>query len=661
MRNLSATLLQAQKSPSSVPVVKVEVFDRIGGVARLRFQQHYTGSEADYFHAATMPSDGSLIRARIDSAAYDLYIQRVATPTPTSDFSSWSLVTSVSNSGDVALCSQGSTVLLFYVAPNQQTLYVKESNNNGQSFGSPVIVATAPSPVTWMAADLKADGTAVLFYLIGAANLYSVKRSGGSWGTPQLWSNSLSAINGIAAVYYLDWNVMVVGEKSGSPGVWTAVYGDGSAQSQDTWSGLMTLTIAESGSGISFHAPFLEKPGEYRAMFVEKYSGATSYSVPFRSFTVPSAAYVDNLWREPLPFELTSSYGVAIGYSTSEVWLSTPYGVWSAKLDPAPLDVSADVLSLREAVYPNRGEVQIELRNDDGKYYGAGSGSLDMLQKGSEVRISPGYRTSVGDEVSAGSTYWVEGWEFRWGGGSSSMTIFTRDWWGLLEQWRARRQFAWQTGEKNVSGLLIAVLARAGLDFSLGASTSTTMSNHYPAFTIHPGESAATAVRRLLAMVPDVVVFALSACTSINPQASDSSAYSYGTDHVILEARYADPAPDFNRVQVFGDSVFSENFDWTDMPLVYDRLRQVHDINLDTAGKADDQVARELRHQTIDQKRGQVTVRVNAGQELYDVIDLTDDEAGLSGALRRVMGIRTDYSVSGKLPQYVHNLFLGGV
>ncbi|MEE9198468.1 MAG: hypothetical protein V3U26_01585, partial [Dehalococcoidia bacterium] len=573
MRSLSSTLLEAQKSPSRVPFVKVEVLDRVGGVARLRFQRHDTGSEPEHFHTATMPSDGSLIRARVDPpAGYKLYIQRTPNPTPNSDFSAWSLVTSVSNSADTALCSEGSTVLLFYVAPNQQTIYVKESNNNGQSFGSPVIVATAPSAVTWMAAGLKAGGTAALFY-VRAGSLYVVKRTGGNWGTPQAWSNTLSSLIGVAAHYDQDWNVMVAGvDSSSNPGVWTTVYGDGSAQPSGTWSGLEVLTIAESGSDVTFKTPFMTQPDVHRATFVELYNGANSYSRPFWSYIAPTGTFIDNLWREPVPFQLTSSHGVAMASDSSGVWLSTPDGVWSAALDPAPLEVGPDALNIRESVSPKGGEAGIELRNDDGIYLGLGSGTLELVQKGSEVRISPGYRTSAGEEVSAGPTYWIEGWEYRRGEGGSILMLYLRDWWGILARWRARRQFAWGAGDKSVAQLLAFVMARAGLAFS-AVGPSDTMSNHSPSFTIHPGETAALAVRRLLAMVPDVIIYSGFTCTSINPSAADASVYSYGTDHPALEAGYAEAAPDFNRVQVFGDGTFGEDFDWPDMPLIYDRLK----------------------------------------------------------------------------------------
>ena len=663
MRTLSPTLLEAQKSASSAPYVKVEVFDRIGGVARLRFKRHYTGSEPDDFHAATMPSDGSLIRARVaGTTRHYLYIQRVPNPTPTSDFGSWTRMNAVSSAAAVAICSEGSKVLLVYVSSNKRSIYARQSSDNGQTYGTRVLVATASTTVYWMAVELKSDDTALLMYTTGSANLYQTKRTSGRWSNPNRWSNRISDIRGLAIVHDADWNVVVAGkDPGGRPGLWTAIYGDGSAQAANTWSNLRNLTIADDGSGLTFEAPFIAKPGSYRITFIERYWGSSSYNLPFLSFTVPNSTFVNNLWREPVPFNLACVRGIAVAHSADRVWLSTPFGVWSATRDAVPLDISRDVLSVKESTSAYSGEMKIELRNDEGKYNGAGAGPLDMLQKGSEIRLSLGYRTGAGIEVSSGSTCWIEDWESRRYGGRSTILVTARDWWGLLETWKARRQFAWPAGTKNVSGLLAGVLARSGLEFVPGASVSGTMSSHYPSFTIHPGESAATALKRLLSMVPDVVFFALTKCTSLNPQVSDTSVYSYGTDHPILEAGYRDPAPQVNRVQVFGASVFDEDYDWTDMHLVYDRLRQVHDLNLDTSQKAIDQVARELRHQTMNNRRGEIIVRPNAGQELYDVVDLTDSAAGMQAIKRRIMGLRTEYRTIGNRPGFTQVLYLGNV
>src|SRR6266567_2829810 len=114
MRTLPAPLLAAQRSSSSVPYLKVTVSDRIGGIRRLAFSRLYTGSEPDDYHAAAMPGDGSLLRAR--SSGGRLYYQRVANPGSGSNFASWTDLEAAANTG-VALCADGSRVLLFFVDP----------------------------------------------------------------------------------------------------------------------------------------------------------------------------------------------------------------------------------------------------------------------------------------------------------------------------------------------------------------------------------------------------------------------------------------------------------------------------------------------------------------------------------------------------------------
>jgi hypothetical protein len=64
MRQLSTTLLTAQKQAATIPCVKVAAANKIAGVVRYDWSRLYTGSEDDYYHAMAMPGDGSLIRAR---------------------------------------------------------------------------------------------------------------------------------------------------------------------------------------------------------------------------------------------------------------------------------------------------------------------------------------------------------------------------------------------------------------------------------------------------------------------------------------------------------------------------------------------------------------------------------------------------------------------
>ena len=76
MRNLSSTLLAAQKKATRRPYVKVQVVERVGGITRFNWSNLYEGEEDDHFHAAIVAGDGKLIRLRVDPADNKLYRQK---------------------------------------------------------------------------------------------------------------------------------------------------------------------------------------------------------------------------------------------------------------------------------------------------------------------------------------------------------------------------------------------------------------------------------------------------------------------------------------------------------------------------------------------------------------------------------------------------------
>ena len=635
MRSLPAALLAAQGSGSALPFVRVVLRDRIGGVRRLAFTRLYTGEEPDGYHAAAMPGDGSLLRARV--AGGRLYYQRAPDPAG-GGLSSWDDLGPAANAG-VALCAEGSRALLFFVDSDGVTLRVRESTDSGATLGGPTVVVTAAGSVAWLAADVKPSGDALLLYSVGGV-VYAVRRIGGSWAAPAAWTNTAAAVTGLACYHEGDWNTVVCGaDAAGDAFVWTCIYGDGFLRPAGAWSPLQEVSRANVGSGVTFRAPFLCRPDVYRLSFVEKYEGSTPYARPYHTYAPAGADYAANLWREPLPFDVDSEYGLALTYGAGSVWLSAPSGVWSAGLDAPELDVTDDVVELATEDRPHSGSCRIVLRNDRGAY-----SSSALLRPGTEVRVSPGYVTTAGPLVSDGPAYWIEGVERRTAEGEAVVVLEARDGWGLLGSWRARRQYAWAPGQENVFTILRFLLARAGLEFSAtGAGPSAY--DLYPAYTVHPGESAALAVRRLLAMVPDVILFRGEFAYLKEPLATEAVSYEYGTGHPLLAGRYGQRQA-ANRVQVFGRGVFAEGFDWTGLGLVGDRLVQVLDANITTAGAAQDRAAAVLRRAAIEADDGEITVAVNCGQELYDVVLVTDAGAGLAAASRRVLGITLRYSTT---------------
>jgi hypothetical protein len=632
----------------------VHIRERIANIARLLWERLYSGSETDHHHAAAVPADGSLLRARVDPATGSLFLQRVVDPGFGSDFASWSYQATVSTSAGICVASEGANVVVLYVDTDDRTVKCIESSNYGASFGSPTTVLTAGSAVGSMASALKSDGTALLIYSAGAT-IYAVKRSGGSWGSPAAWTNSVASDSGLACCHSIDFDVAVAGsDASGAAKLWTAVYGDGFSQPLDTWSALKEIARADSGSSMQFRAPFLDRADCHRLFFIEKYSGSQAYSRPLWSNLSLLGDFTTHSWHEPVPFDLSSEYGVAIAHATSYAWLSTPSGVWRAALETPALEVTEDVLELRMECEPFDGRLRIVLRNDGGRYSDLSSG---VIKRGSQVDVSPGFFTGNGPEVSSGLSYWIEGWEHGSGGGASTLTLFARDGWSLVEGWRARREYAWAAGQSNVYQILSFILSRAGLQYDC-RSSSLALTSLRPAFAIHPAEDGRTAVRRLLAMVPDVILMSGEDALGVDPLAGEDSAYAYGDDHAILSGRYATRTPDYNRVQVFGRGVMLDSLDWSSVTDIYDRLLQVHDVNLTTADALQARADALKREAEMASLAGEIVAPVNCGQELYDVVTVTDAGAGLDAARRRVLGISLRYSRR-KDPAYAMRLALG--
>ena len=635
----------------------------MAGIARLRFRRLHTDTESEGPHALTIPADGSLVRARVDpSDGHNLYFQRVVSPSPTADFTRWVSLGAVSRDGEVALCSSGAEAVLFSVSANRRTIHIRTSADSGATFGQPAYVTTASSTVTSLAAAFNPDSTVLLLYVIGNG-LYSIRRSDGTWGSERIWTNSLSRIDGVAVHFNKDWNVVVTGRNSSNSknGVWTTVFGDGSGQTLDTWSELMAVTESRPGQTPDYRAPSLDRPDVDRLFFTERVAGQGGHNRPFFTFTTPSAPFSDTLWREPASFDFDSAYGMALGHTSDHAWLSTANGVWSAPLNPPPLDLSDDVVSVTGKESTRGAGWQIELRNDDARYSRPGESEYGLLAKGSEVKVGLGYITGQGRQSSPRAPVWIDSLEHRRVGGSSTLVVHATGAWGLLVWQQARRECTWAAGDATVFQILRSVLARAGYECT-SPSANFLLDNHRPEFLIEESEPLDMVVERLMAYVPDVLLTASSGGFTLRtPLASEESAYTYGTAHGILRGNYQDLVPRHSRAIVFGSGHTSDESDWSDFPDLFDRPVHVHDASLDTQEKTNARASAETRRMAVHTPRGSITVPVNAGQELYDVIEVTDPAVGLTSATYRVTGVETRYVVGPQGPRYDQTIHLGGV
>ena len=668
MRTLSSTLLTAQKEATHTPYVKVVVYNKIAGVVRYDWTRLYTGTEDDYFHAVTMPGDGSLIRARITLPADSrkLYRQRVANPGPSSDYSTWTY-TNQYNAVVVASASLGAEVSIFWINTSKEIRRIK-STDNGVTWGSPELIDYTPTTAIYgLTAAYKPNGDLAIFFA-DQATLYVKKHIGGNWQNKTAWDKTTGDLSGVACVYDADWNLFVTGKDSaGNFKLWSLIFGDGGDVTAATLSDLKEFASAPSGGDFEYHRVFMDKPDVYRGFYIEKFTGTQPYNRPFWSHSIPDTTFLSNLWREPVPFNLSSEYGLAIAHYGNYCWLSSPDGVWRAKLTPQSIDLTSDVTGIRQELRETSGKLVVELRNDEGQYASPGSGSLSILDLGGQLDFSPGYVTTAGDEVSSGQTFILQTYEHTSSGGQASLVLYALDGWDSINTWRARHQFRWNkdSNQMSVKQILEFTLARIGLKLTT-ISQSSVITGYYPDFTINPNNRGDTVISRLLSFVPDILFIEGNIAYLVNPLSSDSSTYSYGgTSHPIYEGRYQVGAWELNRVQVEGYDtsasapVIADSFNWAQLHKLYDRLNQLYDRNIDTVAKAQDRGEAYLREAEIKSTHSIIRIPVNCGQQLYDVIDITDTKAGLSAAKKRVLGITLTYNP--RRGEYEARLSLGAV
>jgi len=184
-----------------------------------------------------------------------------------------------------------------------------------------------------------------------------------------------------------------------------------------------------------------------------------------------------------------------------------------------------------------------------------------------------------------------------------------------------------------------------------------------PEFIINPGQSGNTAVRRLLAMVSDLLDYQryypaidYTVASTKEPRGPahpypDVSVYEYSNapgEHRILAGEYRQATPPTHTRasgrDALGADVIASAFDWEHLELAIDDFRPDYDPNLENADRAQERADAILRKGSLEAEGGQITVPVNCGQELYDVITITDERCGISSQLYRVMAIEVDYS-----------------
>jgi len=678
MRSISSTLAEASRlAPVSTPAVKVEITNRVWGIMNLRWETLYEGTEPDYFHGATIPGDGSLLRIRIepnaDPTLRKIWFQRVTSPAPGSDFSIWTEFDPGNWGFDAKITSFNNTVNAFHIggdaALNPRIIYERISTDAGATWGAWASIYTHTSDIAHLATCYKGNGDMLLLFADTAGTVYSMKKpAGGTWTSPTAWTNSLSKVNGLSVFHSGDWNVAITGDDpAGEKGIWTCLLGDGYSAAVDTWTSLAPIIIRGATEPYEYHAPSASDPDVFRIFFMEKFTLTEAQNRLYWSYSPATAEWISNLWREPVPFNLQRSYGLAMTYHDAYVWLTCPDRVYRAPLSFTSWDISDDVIEIKKSAkgWLYRESDTIILNNTDGKY-----NAFDKM--GHEVLISWGYYTAAGVEYSAGPGYWITSWEHSSYFGVRglarardypfpTLTIKCSTGWDILSRWRARLEYSWAAGEKNIFKLLTWIFARVGLELS-AFSNSDSMVNFYPAFTIKKGSRGRTAVKKLLSWVRDKLLFRGHYGYIVDLLTTDAVDVTYHSTYdkaqYIYKGKYLSYSPDPNIAEVWDTDLMVERYDWDSIKDVYDRRKVITEPAYPSTTPMIQRAEDEIRMGTyFAPTTNWLIATLHPGLELYDVIEITDEGANVSAMKKRVIGLDCHYRKLKNL--YTQKIYLG--
>ena len=284
------------------------------------------------------------------------------------------------------------------------------------------------------------------------------------------------------------------------------------------------------------------------------------------------------------------------------------------------------------------------------------------LKKGSEVALKLGYKTGAGNEVSDVGHYWIAGWEYSITQQTrQTLTLFCIDAWDLASSWSARFALRWNYTAAfpcYVWVILYQLLGRFGIRLWNNPDTpkSSTIDNYYPKFLVRGGSHGHIELRRLLSFVTDGLIQreALTFVKDLLP--TEASCYEYQNKpgyHTILKGDYGENLT-ITHTQVSGETeetpptpVRESAFDWENLLRGIDNLIMQYDPNLEETAQAQKRADALLRTQQTQQTQGTIVVPINCGQELYDVVTISDSRVGnpelVSGKKYRILDIQADY------------------
>ncbi len=653
MLTLAASLEAHQKQPRRLPALSLTVSATRNSILAIRPTQDVDGAESEAPHAATFANatflqvrnDAGTIKVRQDFAAWSASLGAVAAGSP---------VALAAYPGEaIILCGDGTALKAW------------TSADDGSTWSGPTTIVTEASPIGAVAAAYRpSTGNVCAFYVLGTSStLNRLRRTSGTWaGSGTTWSRTadVNTITGLAASWRAnDFRLVVTGTAATTthPRAWAVSMGDGAIPA-NSWSSLISIAEADASGGITFAAPFIAQVSNFAfATFRQVEANGVPYDRPMLTHEVSGHL---SPWREPVPLDGSSAYGLAIAYDgDATLRLATTADSWLSPVGDSH-DLSDRLTALSWHQDPLALRVLATLDNHDGAF-DAALAAYPAIRPGHDLTIQHGYRSGTNGAAQYGLTLRCQLTRVthQLHQGKATLELEAAGPWEQLASWRAPQ--AWTAPASTTRTTTFTRLAaRAGLSLSTSSELppSTAWTSDTPEFAITAGESGKQALDRLLAPTTDFLrgTDAFQIC-GLDPD--DDPAYTYGPgDHEIASLELSDhPLPNWSRVQ--GPDRYAEAFEAAEAAAFGPRMVFLRNLSAATDGLINASAAGALRRQRLAQPRGQLTAPANVGQELYDVVTLTAPQLALTAQDYRVIALGLEYRRGPQGSRYDSILTLG--
>jgi len=650
VRTLTATLLAAQKAAVNVPFVLVKAVERVQGHVRLMFTESFVdGAAPDDEHDADF-SATHLQKVRM-RAGRPQHQRLSAAPWGSS---TWVDLNVFNDGAHVSVGANGARVIVAYNRGNN--LHVRESTDNGGTFGSETLAYTGAATMNALAIAVKSSGDACIVFSENNV-VKRVRRVAAAWGAALNSTSQPATCNGIAVVVSGDFHVVLTGTEPTTlyPTVWTQTLGDGFAVAVDTWTALAIYEQADVESTITFQAPHLTAVPSERMAYVEKHAGSVSYTRVMTTRFPPVLSFAANAWHDPQPVDDTAAQGLALAASATLAYLARPGRTLTAPVTPAERDLSADLVYADWREDGLGGSGRFLVQNDGGAY----ADPAGALTEGDDLEISPGYVTTAGNDVSAGPAQTIVAINHVRDGRVSFLEIRT----GGADHWleRSRHRRTQVLSGKTPAQLVRFLAGRAGLDLSDAGASSRALNYSISAWAVHPDQARTVAVREVLDLVADLTFWRSGSVFLTEPVVGDAVDYTFGVDHAVYRARTVSELR-ASMMEVIGVGHVGQSFDFAeqlhDRPIM-DRRRDPHGA---AASDVIDHAAARQRKAVLGRDAGELVVPPHCGIEVLDVVEYADALVSAANLRARVKGVRTLFDRRpGRAPVYQQTLSLGGV